>query len=369
MIKSKKEGRFLVFHLGEDKGCVKYDLATKEYIGKRGKPVTNLCSQLKGYSINEVIDSFEDDIYKRFLNCVKDKARREGYFTNVGTFLTRVADYSNYEQFFSAGLFNINLDKRMTISQIPKPLIKICKENQNITLTRDIIKIYTNSPSLINLISQMKEEGELELFSLYALFRGYRLDKIIKLVEKYNYKPKSLIKYMDNIMVFEGINSLNTVIDLLYDYVEMSSKISERFEKYPRYLKTIHDIAVRNYNRLKQEFDERAFATKINRDMEFKYKHYVFLYPNTTQDIKDEAVQQSNCVASYIERVLEDKCHIMFMRNKGFKDKSLVTLEIGTKHMKVVQARGGYNRDTTSEEKEAIDAFNNHLESIEKSEK
>lgn len=372
-IDSRKEGRYLVFNLeGGQKGSVKYDLATKQYIGKKGKPVNNLCSQFRGYSIDEVIGSFEDEAYKKFLFHVYNNSLSRGaYYSNVGTFLTKVADYGNYEQFFTAGITKVNVSPSTTISDIPRGLLKICKENPGkMPLEQRLLDNYKSHTDLFNLMYSLKDEYELfDITRLMYESTGYRwntssLDKILHLIKDYNYNPKALFKYIDNIMVYEGISQYSEVMINLYDYVTMSQKISNKFEKYPRYLKTTHDITVRNYNRLKEVFEEEDFKKVMNKEMEFTYKEYVFLYPNSTIEIKEEAVQQSNCVASYIKRVLEGGCHIMFMRKKYAKEESLVTLEVSTHSYQVVQQKGRYNRDTTAEEKEAIEKFNKHLNHI-----
>lgn len=380
-INSKKEGKYLVFELDEGRnGVVKYDLATKQYIGKKGKPVSNLCSQFRGYSIDGVINSFEDEAYKRFLRKVYDSSSCTSYYSNVGTFLTKVADYSNLEQFFSAGITKVEVSRRLKISDVPKGVIKMCKENPNTMPLRDnLIENYRQMPDFCNLVYAMKDEmREFKCIPLLyeALYRGeyHRnryyasnpLTKIIELVEDYNYNLKSLLTYIDNIMTFEGIPTHGEVLTNLHDYVVMSKRMSDKYEKYPKYLKTIHDITVRNYNRLKETFDEVAFSKIVDKTMEFKYKDYIFLYPNTTQDIKNEGCSMSNCVASYVQRVLDGKCHIMFMRLKDTPKESLVTLEISTDTFRVVQQKGKFNRDTTKEENEVIEKFNEHLNKLKK---
>ena len=82
----------------------------------------------------------------------------------------------------------------------------------------------------------------------------------------------------------------------------------------------------------------------------------MFIYPNCTQDIKDEAVQQNNCVASYIDRVIDGNCHVMFLRKKDNPEKSLVTIEI--RHNRIVQAKRRFNDPVNKEEQEAIDYWN-----------
>ena len=93
--------------------------------------------------------------------------------------------------------------------------------------------------------------------------------------------------------------------------------------------------------------------------MEFDYKNWTIIYPKSTQDIKDEAVQQNNCVASYIDKVIDGQCHILFLRHKDNKNKSIVTIEVRDK--KVVQQKGKFNRDTNEEEKLVLTKYENYL--------
>lgn len=369
-VQSKKEGKFLVFNFDDGaNGIVKYDLATQEYIGKKGKPVKNLCSQFRGYTIDQVINSFEEEAYKKFLKHVYEKSSRGNYYSNVGTFLTKVSDYANYEQFFSAGISRISVSNRTTISDVPKKIMKMCRENpETMPLNDTLISNYKENIDLFNLIYSVR--GSLEMFDATKLmydtgyYRYSHLHKVKELIDTYNYNPKALLKYIDNIMIYEGVNDFRDVISELHDYAVMSRRMSPKFDKYPKYLRTVHDITSRNYNRLKEVFDEQAFKDRMRKDMEFSYKDYVFIYPNATADIKQEAVNQSNCVASYVQKIIDGHCHIMFMRHKGKEEESLVTLEISTQTDKVVQEKGRYNRDTTQEEKEAIQKFNKYLKKL-----
>ena len=189
------------------------------------------------------------------------------------------------------------------------------------------------------------------------------------LVETYNYNIKSLLTYLDNLMTYEAIEKFDDLCQEFYDYVSMASRLSNKFEKYPRYFLSTHKITCRNYNRLKETFDEQEFAKHIKPEYEYKINGYKFIYPAKTQDIKDEAVSQANCVASYIKRVLNDECDIMFLRKQNKEkpkdeqyNESLVTLEI--RDYKVVQAKGKFNRDCTKQEEELIKQFNLYLQKI-----
>lgn len=134
------------------------------------------------------------------------------------------------------------------------------------------------------------------------------------------------------------------------------SQLSLKFDKYPRHLLTTHKIACRNYNRMKKKFSEELFKKRINKQYECSFGDYIFIYPDSTQDIKDEATQQNNCVASYIDRVINGECHILFLRKKNKPDDSLVTIEV--RNNKIVQARRRFNDPVTDEDQRVIDAFN-----------
>lgn len=65
---------------------------------------------------------------------------------------------------------------------------------------------------------------------------------------------------------------------------------------------------------------------------------------------------QNNCVASYIDRVIDGECHILFLRKKNKPNESLVTIEVVNNH--IVQAKRKFNEPVTDKEQGVINAFN-----------
>lgn len=65
---------------------------------------------------------------------------------------------------------------------------------------------------------------------------------------------------------------------------------------------------------------------------------------------------QNNCVASYIRRVIDGSCDILFLRRKSEPDKSLCTIEV--RDRKIVQAKLRFNDPVTSELQAVIDKWN-----------
>lgn len=368
-IKVYKEHKFIVFEF-EDGKTVKYDLATKEMIGKQGKPVQSLNSQLSGFNVYRVIDLFEDENYKKYLRFllkyfVNDKkwSWKDGEevdrVRNVGTFLSKIDQYAYFEQYFAAGITNIDHTLKYKLSEIPKPLIKIAKDN-NIKLDNYFVDSYKDNPNMFDILMNTElrnfsNEVRLEIFKEQ---HSYSYSSFYTLIKEFNYNPVSLLKYMDNLITYEALD-LRNIPRELYDYARMMRGISPKYEKYPKNFLTTHKIASRNYQRLMEKFKEEIYTNRIDTTMEWKYKDFKFIYPKCSQDIKDEAVQQSNCVASYIKRVIDGECHILFLRHSSCENESLVTIEV--KDNKVVQAKGKYNRDVTAEEQDVIDRYNKYL--------
>ena len=367
-MKVYKEKQFLIFDF-EDGKNVKYDFATKTAIGIKGKPVKDLRSQLSGMSINQLIDCCTDEKYAKFLNFVKRRESRKYPIYNIGTILDRVPKYANYEQLFSAGIddiFDNDSKFKYTINEIPKALIKLCKTH-NIKLSNRFLEYYKLNPNAY-LLAYNLDYISLDDNDIYDILMRdswdydrdthtqYYWSYFNKLLNEYGYTAKSLLLYIDQLKTYEAIENISVLLSELYDYAKMMKTISTKFDKYPRHFLTTHKIACRNYNRLKKEFSEEMFRKRINKDYECSFGNYQFIYPTSTQDIKDEAVNQNNCVASYIDKVIDGVCHIMFLRKKSNLNDSLVTIEIRNNH--IVQARRRFNDPVTPEDQEVIDKWN-----------
>lgn len=360
-----KEKQFLIFDF-EDGQMVKYDFATKTCIGKRGKPVSNLCSQLRGLTIDELCNSCVDERYGKFLRYVKDHGGEYGCsINNIGTVLNRVPRFANFEQIFSAGIDDVvGSDFHYSINDIPKALIKLCKTH-NITLSNQFLEFYKESPDAYYLAYNL-EYMSLNDNDIYNILSSYtstyegwtwhRRPRFANLVNEYGYNAKALMMYLDHLKTFEAIESMDWMMRELEDYAKMMKEISPKFDKYPKHFLTTHKIASRNYNRLKHKFDEEKFAKRINTEMEHTFDKFCFIYPKCIQDIKDESVQMSNCVSSYVQKVIDGQCDILFLRYKDSPDKSLVTIEV--RNGVIVQALQRYNHPLTREQQEIVDKWN-----------
>ena len=368
-MKIYKEKQYLIFDF-EDGKTVKYDFATKTCIGKNGKEVNDLRRQLQGLTISQLCDCCTDKQYGKFLRFVKQNADYYGRgISNIGTILERVPHFANLEQIFSAGIDDIvDRNFKYKIGDIPKGLIKLCRDHK-ITLSNHFLDYYKENPDAYFLCYNLQyySLSDYNIFEILThetsvqVAGGYYWNYTKKstfniLLNEYGYTAKALINYIDYLKTYEAIDDVRYLMRELYDYVTMMRKISPKFDKYPRNFLTTHQIASRNYNRLKETFDEEAFKSRIDKSMEKTFDNYRFIYPDSTQDIKNEAASMHNCVATYIKRVIDGQCHIMFLRYKDEPDKSLVTIEV--RNGKIVQALQKYNSPLDAEQKEVVDKYN-----------
>lgn len=349
-----KDKQFLVFDF-EDHKSVKYDFATKKAYGLSGKEVKNLNTQLTGITMQNIIDKCKDQNYARYLRYCRDCESYDYCISNIGTILSRVPRYSNYEQLFSAGIYNVERHFGYKLNEIPKALVKVSK-TKNIRITERLVEYWKCHPNEYNLAFNL-DYISLTTNDVYQILTSYRwingeYVSTIDIMLKYGYTMKPLMIYLDTPKTFEALDDISAIFVELYDYARMMRTISGKFDKYPRNFLTTHKIASRNYDRFKKEFNEDLFAKTFNHNMECKIDNYVFICPKVTQDIKDEAVAMNNCVASYIDDVINGCCNILFMRNADKPDESLVTLEVV--NGKIVQAKRRYNTDVTSADRDAI---------------
>lgn len=346
-----KDHSFLVFDV-DGKQC-KYDFATKQAYGFSGRPVKNISSQLRGYTVEQIIQSCDQPGYGYFLKAVRTYYKDS--YSNIGTLLDKAREFAKFEPFFTAGVKNIKdmVYFRVPFHDVPTGLLRICREH-NVALSQDLVEHYKNNPDIYHIAYSLEyttlTDRDVTNALSYRMFY-YGGSAVHTLIKQYGYTAKSLFLYLDRMATFEALQPTET-LELLRDTVQMCHAISPKYDKYPRYLKTTHDIVRRNYDRMKQAFDAEQFALRVKPEMENTIDKYMFIYPKTPQDIKDEAVQQNNCVASYIDRVVRGQCDIVFMRRKDSPERSLVTLEVVGG--KVVQRKQRYNNDTTDEQNAII---------------
>lgn len=156
--------------------------------------------------------------------------------------------------------------------------------------------------------------------------------------------------------VKQGITKFATQILQTYDdYLRMEYEMFGKIkDKYPSYLKTQHDITVNKYNVWKKhKNDLKIFDnSQENQYLEYKDNDYTIMLPKNSAEILDEAIQQHNCLASYVNRIAENQTIVLFMRDNKDLEKSLVTIEV--KDNEVKQAKQVLNNGIDEKQREFL---------------
>lgn len=196
----------------------------------------------------------------------------------------------------------------------------------------------------------------------------------------YNYNYKKLIDHFLYLNEIEGL-AFPEAFDLYKDTIRFNALVSKnKIDKYPKYLKSNHDIFYNKYKKFKNEYNEELFKTEIKlkyeyneetskkylelKDDEKKFEFlsklnntnmYFIICPKSTNEIKNEGSTLNHCVATYIDSVCEGKTNIVFLRDITKPKDPLITIEI--KNNKVVQIKGKNNRSPNVEEMQFINDY------------
>ena len=178
----------------------------------------------------------------------------------------------------------------------------------------------------------------------------------MNLINTYSLEFNRFIEFISFDLYSQGISQFDKNILTDYnDYLRMQISIYGKVkEKYPKYLKTEHDIIalkISVYEKHKEELMLLNVVENFKR-LEYKDKEYCIVLPESSMDIVDEGVVLSSCVSSYVDKVVKNETLIVFLRSIDEQDKSLVTVEV--QNGSIVQAKGYANRPMTEEEEKCL---------------
>jgi hypothetical protein len=179
----------------------------------------------------------------------------------------------------------------------------------------------------------------LSIFTTYNVDFGTWLKWVLYTV--HNHNGLALSWYSDGFQISD-------YVDFLRMQHEMYGKIKY---KYPQYWLSEKQIMVNKYNDWKSLRAKIGYSLNQESLAKFAYENenYKIVIPLMSSEILDEAHQQQHCVASYIDRIVAGRTHIVFIRKPDKLEESVLTVEINTDD-EVCQVRGHMNRDYTLEE-------------------
>ncbi len=232
-------------------------------------------------------------------------------FNEKGSFEKRFGISKDYYKFMKN--HNIDYDE-LTILKITKRV--------NIAIIRDILKMSDD------------DIEDLEVASRYI--------DLIKLRE-YSKKQKnfSLVNYLDYIRNLQKLDIPLTKRMLLPD--DLTKAHDESVKK----------VKVINSNVIKEKIKQRYKELEKNR---YNDNVYIIRPAKNLKDIKDESVQQDNCVyKNYSDKYAFGETDIYFMREANNPKKSLVTVEVNKGRIR--QKYQKRNHEVTKEQSQFLDSW------------
>lgn len=299
----------------------------------------------------------KDENSKNLIKYLRYDILNGTYTPSMKTALQKIKYDSNLENIQKIFLFGVYLSRhdltKIELKDVTKDVVNMLKDRINkgggnisthILATAHYSKKYHES-----YIKYLEEDNKLYFEFLYT-----HKDKYDELVNFFKYDEISLIDYITRIVDTQNLE-LRKAIEFLYDYANIHNIMDiKKFDKYPKYLSSMHDIATVKLKDYKKNNDidlNKIYKFDYSQWTTEKFYDYKIEIPSNTKQIIEEGNNLSHCVASYIDRVLRGETKIIFLRRKGYwssSDCSLVTLEINNNTL--VQARGKCNRDPYKEE-------------------
>lgn len=112
---------------------------------------------------------------------------------------------------------------------------------------------------------------------------------------------------------------------------------------------------------------DMIFAKKQNkRNLVFEDNHFIVVVPQTVAELIEEGKAQNNCVGSYgyDDKVVDEKCNIVFIRRKDDINNSYITCEIN-KDGEIIQYLEAHNRHVINKQAQDFsEEYQKYLNSI-----
>lgn len=328
--------------------------------------------------------------------------RKRAFFSIWEDYSIKLSNFENkinlkeYEQYYT--MFN-ELSNDLEIAKIEykegidifkgkfkprKDVFRILKENK-ILVSSTVLKTYFKDEDYFNNFLLILEQNKLYdqlpkgwSNNNYDTYLDTEDSKFYTLIKEHGYDTKKvLLNFCNYFNIYENITWRDYII-YLTDYVRMNKVMGIKYEKFPKYLVSKHDITSREFELHRKEYDEQIFREQTDYDLEWRpelklegegtvndidvsnvkivYKRpdlYNIVAPTSTDDVRNEGKNLGHCVGSYIDRIIKGETKIMFMRQDV--NESLLTVEI--RGERIVQVRGEGNRDPTKIENEWLKIY------------
>jgi hypothetical protein len=166
-----------------------------------------------------------------------------------------------------------------------------------------------------------------------------------------NTSMKAILNYLYaqsfNYSVNGGCLSVPTTDAItMRDYLAIAKKFNIVVDPLPGNIRSAHYYILNNTSYAEDEEKNKQFVKAINeyRHLEYTGEKYSVVVPKDISDMIDEGTSMHHCIASYVDRVIDNKQIVLFCRDNESLDKSLVSFEVSAE-LEFVQIKEKYDND------------------------
>ena len=377
--------------------CYKYNISTNiNFNEQRLKDINVMYEEIFTLCID-----FVDKEYKAFNMLTGEKititAFKQKYYKNTNLSFANKKQYNNF--FYDFSIDNkISLITKKYISDLSDKLslketyVEILSkagyvdissyhiENKMgttpgsiLNLSKFSLKMLKEKEININIVKMIEQLYKNNIVDFYNKFNKYitsmtlnSIKYIYKLNTDYNISLKKLSNYLNNCFYKQFLysNSVNDIINEIYDVFVMRKTLGYITKELPSDLITEHDLLTRKISIQEDKNKDKMYREYIYKDniyLEFNNKNskYKVILPKNLKEIIKEGEEMHHCVGTYIDRILKRNSKILFIRNKeDVSDRATLELD---QNDNMVQIKSKYNN---SPSKELLNFYNEWITSI-----
>ena len=155
------------------------------------------------------------------------------------------------------------------------------------------------------------------------------LKRCLRVLSNDKHNLKHLVKYLYASCYHQQAMNVSEGLRILDDYYGMVSEYPG-FVKYPRFLKTAHDVAIRNSKQSNTMQDRSKLMEQYqdNKDLEFKFGDWCSVVLASPFEVVAEGNNMHHCVGSYVGRIAKGNSLILSLRYAKSPDHSEITVEV-----------------------------------------
>lgn len=181
---------------------------------------------------------------------------------------------------------------------------------------------------------------------------------------------KKVLKYLNKQQAH--YSTIRITLDMYRDYINdrllLGMPVNSKSDLFPKDLHRLHmnlqtQVRVKDIE-LKQAKYEERYAKLVNM-YSFKNDDYMIVVPAELKDLTREGSDMSNCVGTYIDRVANGQCDVVYIRKVSEPDKSFGTMEI--RSGRIIQARAKHNGRLPEDAQAFVELF--RIKQLEKGKK